>query len=145
MTEMQKLRDDVKGAMRAGDGRRRDLLRTLLSEAARVGKDDGNRETTDAELATTVKKFSKNAAETIAVLEKSDSDNSDAIAVLRLELAVLSEYLPKQMTEAEVEAEVSKLLPAKLGEVMAHFKREFPGLYDGRSVSAVAARLIAPQ
>ena len=44
------------------------LLTTLYSEAQMVGKNDGNRETTDAEVVAVIKKFVKNIDETLSNL-----------------------------------------------------------------------------
>ena len=45
-------------------------LTTLIGEAEMIGKNDGNRASTDAEVVTVIKKFVKNIDETLTILSK---------------------------------------------------------------------------
>lgn len=73
------------------------LLSTLVAEAVMVGKNDGNRETTDAETVAMIKKFLKNVNETLTLMEEVGKDKTQ---VLR-EKEILESLLPKQLDEAE--------------------------------------------
>lgn len=117
------------------------LLTTLYSEAARVGKDQGNRVSTDDEVVAVVKKFSKNIDETLAALPESDA----RVAALRVEKELLAAYLPQQLDEAGLSALVAELVgaladksPKQMGVVMAGLKARAGGQYDG----AMASRLV---
>lgn len=117
------------------------LLTTLYSEAARVGKDQGNRVSTDDEVVAVVKKFSKNIDETLAALPETDA----RVAVLRVEKELLAAYLPQQLDEAGLSALVAELVgaladksPKQMGVVMASLKARAGGQYDG----AMASRLV---
>mgnify|MGYP000042907762 CR=1 FL=1 len=117
------------------------LLTTLYSEAARVGKDQGNRVSTDEEVVAVVKKFSKNIDETLAALPEADA----RVAVLRIEKELLAAYLPQQLDEAGLSALVAELVgaladksPKQMGVVMAGLKARAGGQYDG----AMASRLV---
>lgn len=117
------------------------LLTTLYSEAARVGKDQGNRVSTDDEVVAVVKKFSKNIDETLAALPESDA----RVAALRVEKELLATYLPQQLDEAGLSALVAELVgaladksPKQMGVVMAGLKARAGGQYDG----AMASRLV---
>ncbi len=117
------------------------LLTTLYSEAARVGKDQGNRVSTDEEVVAVVKKFSKNIDETLAALPEADA----RVATLRVEKELLSAYLPQQLDEAGLRALVDELVgaladksPKQMGVVMAGLKARAGGQYDG----AMASRLV---
>ena len=74
------------------------LLSTLVAEAVMVGKNDGNRETTDAETVAMIKKFLKNVNETLTLMEEVGKDKTQ---VLR-EKEILESLLPKQLDEAEL-------------------------------------------
>jgi uncharacterized protein YqeY len=106
-------------------------LTTLLSEASMIGKNDGNRLTTDGEVVAVVKKFIKNLDETILAIESRGGLATPQIA----ERAFLSTFLPQQLTEADLReiAEVYSSLPA----FMKRLKDSYPGQYDGKLASTV--------
>lgn len=117
------------------------LLTTLYAEAARVGKDQGNRVSTDDEVVAVVKKFSKNIDETLAALPATDS----RVAQLSLEKELLAAYLPTQLDEAGLKALIDELVaglaeksPKQMGTIMAGLKARAGGQYDG----AMASRLV---
>lgn len=112
-----------------------DLLTTLYAEAAKVGKDKGNRESTDEEVIAVIQKFLKNNKESQVVVKGKDLDD------LKAEELVLVSYLPTQLSEADVRAELAQLKTlgvVDLKSVMAHFKTRFAGRYDGGLVSRLA-------
>jgi len=122
------------------------LLTTLYSEAAMIGKDDGNRETADSEVLKVVKKFVKNNNEFIgAMLADSDgklsSSQSNKEKALRDENHLLEIYLPTQMDADELSPIIISFISdnpdAKMGDVMQYLKREFDGQYDGKEASAI--------
>lgn len=108
------------------------LYTTLLGEAGAIGKNAGNRETTDQEVVAVVKKFIKNLDETITALT---SRNQDASAFLN-ERGVLEQFLPKQMGEEDL-VNIAQALP-NLPAFMKHLKENFAGQYDGKLASTVA-------
>lgn len=145
MSLIQTIKADQLQARKNKDTSRASLLTTLYSEAAMVGKNDGNRESTDAEVVAMVKKFIKNIDETISAVASS----SDAVAMLHQEREILSVYLPKQLTEDELKAlltgMVSKLperSPKSMGMLMKALKAEYDGQYDGKSASTLARELL---
>lgn len=113
------------------------LLTTLLGEASAIGKNDGNRDVTDAEVVALCKKFVKGMDETLGYLGNSNIGASVTIAE---EKEILSKYLPKQMTELELEVEVRLIVEevgSNMGKVMAELKARFGGQYDGKMASSV--------
>jgi uncharacterized protein YqeY len=74
------------------------LYTTLLGEAQMIGKNDGNRETTDNEVISVVKKFIKNIDETVSALT---TRNQDASVFLK-ERQALEVFLPKQLNEPQL-------------------------------------------
>lgn len=138
MSLLQKIQRDYNSARLANTSATKveaTLLVTLFAEAQRVGKDNGNRETTDAETLAVVQKFVKNTTETLSYLKEDDPRYLAA----KVELEVLTRYLPQSLTEEEINAEIDKLVPAggdvKMGMVMKHFKENFAGRYDGKALS----------
>lgn len=108
------------------------LLTTLLSEAVNIGKNNGNRETNDAEVVAVVKKFIKNIDETVSALT---TRNQDASKFLK-EKAVLETFLPKQLTENEL-TEIAKTKNG-MPDFMKFLKENHNGQYDGKLASTVA-------
>ena len=108
------------------------LYTTLLGEAGAIGKNAGNRETTDQEVVAVVKKFIKNLDETINALT---SRNQDASSFLN-ERSVLEQFLPLQLTELALQhmAKGYTTMP----EFMKHLKENYAGQYDGKLASSVA-------
>lgn len=138
---LEKLQAAALAARKAQDSVAASLLTTLYAEAARVGKDQGNRVSTDEEVVAVVKKFGKNVDETLAALPETDV----RVAALRVEKALLAEYLPQQLDEAGLTAVIAELVaalpeksPKQMGAVMAGLKARAGGQYDG----AMASRLV---
>lgn len=117
------------------------FLTTLYAEAAKVGKDAGNRETTDDEVVAVLKKFQKNIEET----RKATRDSGVHETLAREERLVMS-YLPKQFSEAELSDIVtglrSKSVISDLKSCMAYFKAHYAGQYDGAVLSKVAKTVL---
>lgn len=124
------LRADQLAARKAKDSIKAALLTTLVAEAARVGKDGGNRDSTDDEVLKTVQKFVKNAGETRTALISRDG-SADAINTVDAEIAILSAYLPKQLSDKEVTRLIQDFVEANLGaqmkDVMGFLNREHKG------------------
>ena len=66
------------------------------------------------------------------------------------EAAVMEVYLPKQLSEAELEAELTKIIaevgattPQEMGKVMGVATKKLAGLADGRAISAAVKKLLA--
>lgn len=109
------------------------LLTTLIGEAEMVGKNAGNRESTDAEVVAVIKKFIKNIDETLEVL-KFSSDGK--VANLFEEKRVLEEYLPRQLSEYELKA--IAVARSNMPDYMKYLKENHAGQYDGKLASQVA-------
>lgn len=129
------LMEDIKAkqlAARKAGAPEASLYTTLLGEAGAIGKNAGNRETTDQEVVAVVKKFIKNLDETITALT---SRNQDAGAFLN-ERGVLEQFLPVQMTEQAIQ-NVAKQC-SSMPEFMKFLKENYAGQYDGKLASTVA-------
>ena len=66
------------------------------------------------------------------------------------EAAVIEEYLPKQLTEAELEAELKKIIaetgatsPKEMGKVMGVATKALAGRADGRMISTLVKQLLS--
>ncbi len=127
------------------------LLTTLIGEAEMIGKNDGNRETTDAEVVAIIKKFLKNLEETLVHVSK--QDNIQALQkknILEKEKSILLSFLPKQMDEVELSQviksfidELSEKNPKQMGKVLGKLKEKYSGQYDGAMASRITKELLS--
>lgn len=111
-------------------------LTTLMSEIADVGLNDGKRETTDPEALAVIKKFVKNLEESIAAQDSYDK---------QVERELYLSYLPRMMTEAELELKIAEFIAfgnSNMGMIMKELKTSGKW-YDGKLASTVAKRLLA--
>jgi len=133
----QKIKNDQIEARKNRDTLKANLLTTLMSECLAVGKKQ-NREPTEAECLSVLKKFIKNTSE-ILVLSQSNIQAG-------LELQILNNYLPEQLSEARLQnmLEGFKLVhpDSKMGDYMKYLQTNHSGLYDGKVASQIIKELI---
>jgi uncharacterized protein YqeY len=139
MSLLQTIKRDQMQARKDKQAAKVTLLTTFYSEAANVGLNDGKRESTDAEVVATAKKFIKNIDETLAAYD------GTATALLQ-EKQWLESYLPSQLSEAEITDIVKGIIAendgANMGVVMKALKDQYAGQYDGRVASTVVKGLL---
>ncbi len=134
MTLMQQIKADQLQARKDRNSEKSSLLTTLIGEAAMIGKNDGNRESTDAEVVGVIRKFLKNVQENKDIASKW----SDQIAIARLDVEseILSVYLPTQMTAEQIKIALLGREKNK-GLLMKHLKENFAGRYDGKLAAQI--------
>ena len=122
------------------------LLSTLVAEAVMVGKNDGNRETTDAETVAMIKKFLKNVNETLALMEEMGKDKTESLR----EKVILESLLPKQLSEEELAKVIEEIVatlpdksPRQMGAVMAELKKKYDGQFDGKIASGLVKKALS--
>jgi uncharacterized protein len=137
MSMMDKLRADLLTARKERSDMT-GLLTALVGEAAMIGKNNGNRETTDEEVLRIVKKFRDNAVELMGHVDS----GTDAETKAQAEIARLEAYMPKQMSEDDLRKVLLAFKAtnpaAKIGDIMAYLKTNFAGTYDARVASQIA-------
>lgn len=145
---IEKIKSDVENSRRLADGQvRKNLLVTLYAEALKVGKDKGNRLPSDDEVMATVRQFMKKAQETVDILSAAGRDFSK----FSVEISVLSEYLPAQMSNEELRKVVLGIVaeknlertPKSMGPVMGALKGEYSGKYDARMASDIVKEVLS--
>jgi uncharacterized protein len=142
-----RITEDMKAAMRARDAGRLSAIRMLLA-AIKQREVDSRIEADDATVLSIVEKLIKQRKDSITQFEA--GGRADLVARESAELKVLAEYLPQQMSEAEVSAaidvavaEVGAMGPAAMGKVMGLLKSRLAGRADiGQVSTMVKARLL---
>ena len=146
MSLIQQIKQDQLAARKEKDAVKAVLLTTLYSEASNVGKNDGNRESTDAETCKAINKFLNGVNETIAHLEQNGT-KPEALATARVEKAILDEYvaayMPKMASEDELRAAIADLKAAgaaNIGDIMKGLKQKFGATLDGKLANQLAKK-----
>lgn len=137
---LDQLKADALSARKQHDTAKAALLTTLVAEAERIGKDDGNRASTDAEVVATIKKFIKNAEETL----RHTKDPARAMRV-EAERTTLLAYLPAQASDQEVHALVAAWaaeLPERSVKHMGSFMQRLNGIFEGNVDKGMASRIV---
>ncbi|MBS0509709.1 MAG: GatB/YqeY domain-containing protein [Proteobacteria bacterium] len=138
MSLLSQLKKDALLARKSASAVRAALLTTLIAEAEMVGKNAGNRESSDEEVQGTIRKFLKNNQEALAVIK-----DAERRAMLQEESSILTGYLPPMATEADVRALIAETVagladrsPKSMGVVMAALKAKFGSGFDARQANA---------
>jgi uncharacterized protein YqeY len=147
MSLKARVTDDMKNAMRAKDTARLGTIRLLLA-AVKQREVDERIELDDAAVSSIVEKLIKQRKDSISQFQAAGRD--DLVALEQAELLVLQDYLPEQLSSAEVEAAVvaaiaeSGAASAKdMGKVMGLLKSRLAGRADMGQVSALIKTRLA--
>jgi len=110
------------------------ILGTLISEIQAHGKSNGNRETTEEETLRIIKKFRKNAKDTLKL-----SGNPE----IEHEIEIYSLYLPKEMSERELTEVIREIFKdnKNMGAIMMELKTNYTN-YDGKMASKICKNLL---
>jgi uncharacterized protein YqeY len=146
MALRDRINDDLKNAMRAGDTARRDALR-LLTAALKQKEVDERKTLTETDIVGIVDKMIKQRRDAITQFEA--GGRLDLVQAEQFEIGVLQDYMPAAMSEQEIEDAIGAAIvdtgaksPADMGRVMTALKSRMAGRADMASVSArVKARL----
>ncbi|MDH5552367.1 MAG: GatB/YqeY domain-containing protein [Nitrosomonas sp.] len=147
MSLKQQVAEDMKAAMRAGDARRRDAIR-LLQANIKQREVDARIELSDADVVAIIEKMLKQRKDSIAQFEAAKRE--DLAEIEKYEVSVLTTYMPKAMSEEEVDAIVIAAIsssgaagPQDMGKVMAIIKPKLAGRADMGKVSALVKAKIS--
>lgn len=149
MSLQAKINEEIKNAMRAKDTVALESLRAVKSAILLAQTESGAKE----ELA---------GDEEIKILQRLVKQRKDSAAIYtqqgRADLAqpeidqaaVIEKFLPAQLSEAEIEVIVEKIISegnlggmANMGKVMGLASQKMAGQADGKTISAVVKRLLA--
>lgn len=143
-----KLQDDLKQALRSGDKAKLSTLRMLLAAVKNTEIARHPTPLTDADILGVIAKEMRQRQESIEAFKK--GNRADLIAQEETELAILSTYLPRQMTRDEIIAEACRVIaelgakgPADKGKVMPKLIAQLKGKADGREINAVVTELLS--
>ncbi|MET3794922.1 GatB/YqeY domain-containing protein [Aquamicrobium terrae] len=146
----ERLTEEVKTAMRAGDKSRLSTLR--LIQAAIKDRDIANRgagkeAATDDEIAQLLAKMVKQREDSAKAFD--DGARPELAAKEREEIVVIRDFMPKQMDEAETDAAIRAAIAETgaagvkdMGKVMAALREKYAGQMDFGRASGVVKGLL---
>lgn len=150
---LDRLDDDLKDAMRNRDKvRLRTLrsLRTALKEKEISKRGSGDAELTDQEALAVVRKQAKQRKDAIEQYE--DAGRTDLVDKEQEELDVIDEYLPKPLSDEELDKELRSVIEevnassmADMGKVMGLAMGRLRGRVDGGRVQKRVQHLLSNQ
>lgn len=144
----QQIQKDIMEAMKAHNTVRTNAVRAIKSEILLAKTSGAGAEITDGDFIKLIQKLIKQRKESAAMYAQGGrqdlADNELA------EAAEMEGYLPKQLSEAEVEeivkgiiAETGASSMADMGKVMGLATKKLAGQADGRTVSTIVKKLLA--
>lgn len=148
MAIFEKVSADIVSAMKARDKVRLEALRNVKKYLLEAKTAPGaNNEVSDEAAMKIMQKLAKQGKESAAIFVQ---NNRQELADAELaQVAVIEEYLPKQLTEAELEEKLKEIIqqvgaqtPQDMGKVMGVASKQLAGLAEGRAISACVKKLL---
>ena len=140
MALKERITEDMKTAMRAGEKERLATVRLLLA-AIKQREVDERITLDDGQVLAVIEQMIKQRREAIAQFET--GGRSDLVAKENAEIGVLQAYLPTQLTAAEIDALITEAIAATgaasikdMGKVMGFVKPKAQGRADMGALSA---------
>jgi uncharacterized protein len=141
----EKLQNDLKAAMKAGDKLRMMTLRGVLAEITRVEK-DVRRQADEAEIVRVLKRERARRDEVIEFARK--GGRNDLIEQNETEAQILDAYLPSAVSSHELEDAVAAQLAAgvnQIGPIMKALRDQFGSRLDGKMASEIVKQALNPK
>ena len=137
----QRLQDEMKAAMKAGDKRRLGVIR-LINAAIKQREVDERIELDDSQVLAVLDKMVKQRRDSIA--QYTDAGRHDLVEQERFEVEICQTYLPEAMSDEEIATAVQEAVTATgaasmkdMGKVMGVVKPKVQGRADMGAVSAL--------
>jgi uncharacterized protein YqeY len=142
-----RLDTEIKAAMRSNDPLRRDALRMVLAAVQRAEK-EGKHTLSDDEMLAVLSRELKVRRESLEAFR--GGGREDLAVPEEAAIAIISEFMPQPLTEAEIRALVEAAIaeagatsPRDMGKVMALVSLKVRGRADGQAVSQLVTQLLA--
>ena len=146
MSLEEKINADIKTAMLAKDQGKLEAVRGIKS-ALLLLKSSGKPVTPEEEIKA-MQKMVKQRKESADIYQQ--QGRKDLADVELLQISVIEQYLPKQMSEDEIKAIVQQIItqvgaktPADMGKVMGVATKQLAGKADGKIISELVKKLLA--
>jgi|MGYP000206007763 uncharacterized protein YqeY len=143
-----KIMDNMKEAMKAKDTVALEALRAIKSAIilakTEAGAADGLTEDAEIKMLQRLVKMRKDSAEIFTTQNRPDLAEPELA-----QIAVIEKFLPAQLSEAEVEAVIAKIIAetgasgiASMGKVMGLASAQIGGQAEGKLISGIVKKLL---
>ena len=149
MNLFDKVSEDIKDAMRAKDKIRLEALRGIKKEFLEAKTAKGaNDELTDETAILILQKMVKQRKDSAEIYKGQGREDlaGDELA----QVAVLEEYLPKQLSQDELDVKIAEIItqvgatsPADMGKVMGVATKALAGVAAGKAISETVKKLLS--
>lgn len=149
MTLFDQISEDIKAAMKSRDKVRLETLRNIKKVFLEAKTAPGANDTLeDADALKILQKLAKQGRETAQTYI--DNNRQDLADEELAQAKVIEEYLPKPLSEEEIEKEVKDIIAQTgaqgmkdMGKVMGMASKKMAGRADGRAISTIVKKLLA--
>jgi hypothetical protein len=140
--------DEIKTAMRAKDTLALEALRAIKSEILLAQTATGSKEEiSEADEIKLLQKLVKTRKDSAKIF--TEQNRIDLVEPELAQIAVIEKFLPAQLSEAEVEAVIAKIIAetgatgiAAMGKVMGLASSELGGTAEGKTISSLVKKLL---
>lgn len=146
MSLLTTLNDDIKTAMKSKDKETLSVLR-MLKAAIQNEQIKANRDLNGEEELTVLSREMKQRRDSLTEFEKAERD--DLASKVKIEIAIVEKYMPKQLSEEEIQQIVQTAIdqtgassPKEFGKVMGAVMPKVKGKADGNQVNAIVKELL---
>ncbi len=148
MSLSAKIMDDLKTAMRAKDTVALEALRAIKSEILLAQTASGSKEEiSEADEIKLLQKLVKTRKDSATIF--TEQNRLDLAEPELAQIAVIEKFLPTQLSEAEVEVIIAKIIAetgasgiASMGKVMGLASAQLGGTAEGKTISTIVKRLL---
>jgi len=149
MSLKDRIKHDIKEAMRAKETGKRDTLRNIHAAIKQIEVDE-RRDLDDTDVEKILMKYAKQREDAIVQFKAAGRD--DLVAKDEAELALVKSYLPEPMSDQELEGilrEIIATLDAKsmkeMGKIMGMAKQKIGNRADGGRINQLVKKLLTSQ
>ena len=142
----EKLMEDLKVSMRNKDEIRKNTVQMVRAAILQIEKDKGI-QVEDDKILEIIAKEVKSKKDAISDFEK--AERQDLIEQTNQEIAILQEYLPKQLSRDEIRVELEKIIAEigattmkEMGAIMKEAKAKIGAAADGKTINEVAKEIM---
>ncbi len=143
-----RIMEEIKTAMKAKNEAELRTLRAIKSAILLEKTSGSGTEMTEADELKMLQKLAKQRRDSLDIFQQQNRE--DLAAKEREELAIIERFLPKPLTQEELEAALKDIIaqvgaasPADMGKVMGVASKQLAGKADGKAISETVKRLLA--
>ncbi len=147
MSLKEQLKSDLKDAMRAKELVKRDSIRAINTMIKQIEVDE-RKELNDEDVIKLIQRGIKQREE--AATQYKEANRDDLVAVELEQVEVFKKYLPKQLSDEELEAGMKEIISEvgassikDMGKVMGNATKKFAGIADGKRINEMVKKLLA--